>query len=387
MKKIKKLAPQIRVSLNRIDLINIPIKVLLSLDRIDFSLPEHLLYHLENYLEKQGIYLEGDTSEDDSDRFKGEYWKSYYRRTFRYHKRNITLRIPKADFKMYQRRFFMTVPDPDEGIQHALRNLFYTLSDKGSEGSSDILIKEVEVAVDCFADNDEALNEIKKFIRHHLVVKYARDFKVRIRRGLRHFGLRGSAHNGSKGVRDYPKRSKGGRDYPKCSDEGEENPKSRKNKFFRFEVQFNRPHHYHSRLSIDNLPLNPFDFQLFDKIWFKDNFSREGITNVSRTVLRKKGITKDSHGNYRNILIQKERDLKARIIGGSRGKKRIVAYQIEHLKKYLKKERSGINPHTYFKELNDFTEILSFLSSVHYPEPFCSKRVCYCKNQEILSKG
>lgn len=325
-------------------------KIITGFDRIDFSIPSI-------YLAKVLKVLKLKTTKFESYIIKSYWYKKYNVAGCRITVRGI---MDNGEKLYYFDRFFLSLYDPDYNVQIFLKHELLYIVRATSKDKPGILLKQVEVSFDFYPANGHTAEEIKKVIDHHLTLRYARAGSDSTFKTTNYIGCNGNVRKGSKGSRSYVK---------------DENGKH----FYRFEMQYNRPYLIKNNITFDSLPLNPQSFHVFDDVQLLDDFSVTGIRNVSRSLLRKDGITPGTDTDFSVTHQQKMDELKSQVIGKAKGRKRKVSSQLAQLKSLSKDSGLSINCKQYFQPMENITQLIRCHADIGYLEENCSKRMIFCQ--------
>ncbi|MBV5329977.1 MAG: hypothetical protein JZU65_20520 [Chlorobium sp.] len=292
--------------------------------------------------------------------------KGYWRKVFRMFDGNLIMKtkIQDVNSKTFHDRFYVDITDPSYKMQEELKSWFSDLLNAEDSGIKGILINQIEVSYDFFAKDKPALEQIQNYVDSHFIVKYSRA-DAKSKRSSKnedstisrtdYMGWKGNVRKGSKGSTGYIKKENG-------------------KEFFRYEMRFNRPNLKKNKISYTMMPFKPQNFQVFNYIDILGDFSDNGIKNVARSILRKKGI-KEPSPDFNKLHRETASEVRGEILGGSRGPRRTVFAQVVEAKHLLKYYNMEINSKDYFPPLSFLYQLIHCLVDIGIIEENCSKRL------------
>lgn len=345
------------------------IEIITGIDRIALSIPLGYLDSLIEYMNNKCFYMEKC------------YVKKIETLKYMFKNRKINISYIKFDVKRDTRfeRFYINVSDADYDTQIFLKDMLLTVIKGNKEGRYGVTINQIEISYDFYTYREEDLVILKKFIDHHFVVKYSRsgsnfiytdDTVDSIFNTTNYVAKDGRIHDttATKITRDYIKRQS------RIVSEGDRT-------FFRYEMQFNRPHLLKKEISLKSIPINPLSFCVFDYLNILDNFSNQGIRNLTRAILDEQGFSKSSP-DYDILYRKMANKVKRRILGVNEKVLNTVNKQIEGFKKIKEQYNLSVNVkyETNFQPLENERQLFSSLSCTGCEEDSCTKRMMLCQN-------
>lgn len=324
--------------------------VIIGTDRISFSMPAIMLEALLRLVTGNGTFV-----------------SEYYRKKFK-HKEYlifgclviVTEKIVDPEKSTIHDRVYLSVYDPSKELQKWLKFSLPFMCKGKVDCRDGVLIQQLEVSYDFYADSPADVKAIKRYIDKHFVLPFTRSNSYNTVETTNYIGRNGNIRKGSKGTRCYIKT---------------ENGKT----FCRFEMQFNRRYLKSNKISFDSMPFNPLSFQVFDQVSILGNFSDTGVCNISRSILRKQGVNA-TDPNFTILHREMASNVREKVLGGSRGAKRKVSTQIAKLQKLKKETDLSVNLKQYFPQQNQLHQLICCLADTGYVEEGCTKRL-------MLSQG
>lgn len=321
-------------------------KILLDIDRIKFSLPYKYRDELLCLVESEGSVIH------QPDNLKNRYKK------YKFHDAEICIDDIKYSTKInFYDRVFVTLYDTTLEAQRSLNGILSLISRYKSSWFDEVMLNQVEVSYDFYASSDDNLELIKKYLNHHLVMKYARDKSYSWYFDTLYIGRKGYIRKGSKGARSYEKFEGG-----EC--------------FYRFEMQYNRPFLKKAGISIQDLPLDPLLFQTFEQVYLYDDLSGRSLKNLARSFLRKNKIF-ENDPDYKNHFRKSFNLVRRRLLGNDPNNPNALPKQVEMLKKF-QAEKKLTGESRKFDELSKDKELILCHAAIGYEEKGCSKRMLLC---------
>lgn len=257
----------------------------------------------------------------------------------------------KIDPEIYNQRYYVNLMQPDAETWRYIKELIRKITRINMYKQFNPTINELEVAYDFFSknpDTDDVVYELHDFFHRHLCMKYSR---------------KGSAiSEGKHLITSYRARDEDGRGsdieskcYIKELQFGNSNRTA-----CRLEVLLNAKGIRDKKITFDNLSLNPRDYNVLTHFQLLDNISFQGITNISRSISRNKGVpftrkAKDSMKTAIRANILKE------TIQGSWLEDNFspVPEQIDRAKEEINRYGLIINPKGYCQPLFNLTETVT----------------------------
>lgn len=311
------------------------LKIYKSIDRIRISIPLRHYDKLLNQFKQESYNI--TTKCDDRNIVTTFYIKNSI----------ITLCLPKHnDHESYNPRIYLQLLQPDRNIQNYVKSIIKkTCPINLTYKHFNPCITQLEIAFDIIPNDHDDINEIESFINRHTNLQYSRKNSISRISGTRYQGKDGNARLGSKGIRIYRK-----------TIDGVER--------VRIEIQFNSYFLYRNKFSIDMFPLSTKQYDLFDFLELLNDFSREGVRNIARTILRKRGCTPVSDKNYLFRLNVRTHVLHQYISRGfapGQENQTTVAEQLDRFTKVKKQKGLTVHAKKYCQFDDDVNDFLSSL--------------------------
>lgn len=339
-----------------------------GIDRINIAVPQHSADNFLNILKRSYEPIGGEG-------VSAKYWNTY----FLINGGNVTVTSPRYGItkKHGYERTYITMLDPSQSVQQVVVDACRLAAPGRFTGATAPIIKAIEVSFDFFTNATDNLIKIKRYVEHHFVMKFlrygasstylGRDENEKVifdpEESTLYVGKNGDIRKPPKGSRGYIKTENG-------------------QTFYRWEVQLNRTFIKNNGITCNDLPLSPLQFRVFDYVDILDDFTDAGLKNVARTILRKQGITEKSTPEFNSLYRILMEELRAEILGGSRGRTPRVTNQIDRAKDV--KEDYGItfNHRRYFPELDADKRLITCHADIGYPEENCTKRIILCQGND-----
>lgn len=312
----------------------------ISIDRIKFSCPVYSLKKFKwNFTGKK--YLQFNNEK-----------KTHLIECFIKNKKIVQLITPmKIDKDIYNQRYYVQLMQPDAETQRYAQELIREISWINMFKQFNPTVNELEIAHDFFSNNndtDDVLYDLHDFFHRHLYMKYSR---------------KGSAiSKGKYQITSYRARDEDGRGsdieskcYIKELPYGDGIRTA-----CRLEVQLNAKGVRDKKITLDDLPLKPRNYDVLKHFELLDNISFQGITNISRSISRNNGVpytrkAKDSMKTAIQANLLKEK------IQGSWLEDDFspVPEQIDRAKEVIKRYGLTINPKKYCQPLFNLSETVT----------------------------
>jgi hypothetical protein len=238
---------------------------------------------------------------------------------------------------------------------------------------SSVKIKQLEVKYDLYCkssnivDHTKELLALKWYMDAHMVHRYARSNSCRKDHTTSYFGRNGNIRNGEKGCRSYLKTNKYGTNPADAT-------------FLRIEFQFNAGYFRRHKITIDDLPFKPLDFEAFNLVEMWDDISEDGLKRIGKAILKKQGVTSKDTRTFNRRLQEMTNDLTYTILKYSNNRRRSVHQQFSEIKTLKKEYMFTMNHKLLFESLSEDKQIVICLADVFYSEDGCSKRMMFCQS-------
>ena len=251
------------------------------------------------------------------------------------------------DSKIYNQRYYVNLMQPNAETWRYVKELIQKFSRINMYKQFNPTINELEVAYDFFSndDTDDVVYELHDFFHRHLYMKYSH---------------KGSAiSEGKHLITSYRARDEDGRGSDiesKCY--MKELPFGNGIRTAcRLEVLLNAKGVRDKKITFDDLSLNPRDYNVLTHFQLLDNISFQGITNISRSISRNKGVpfTRKAKASMKTAI--RANILKEKIHGSWLEDNYLpVPEQIDRAKEEIMRYGLNINPKRYCQPLFDLTE-------------------------------
>jgi hypothetical protein len=324
-------------------------KVKVSVDRIDTSIPRQ-------YKNKLYQVLNSYNNKRYTKRFN-----KYIYHGFKIDNCRVILSYPIKPKLKYsnKNRCYIRLLQPTTDCQNTIKNSFEFVVGRKYDRNG-VILKQIEIAYDIYAKDDDYYSCIESFLDHHCIFKYGKRRSYNQFKQTKYMGNNGNANKGTIGVRRYRK-TISGRDV------------------YRFEIQFNRRYLKDNNITFNLFPIDPQSFYSLNHIEILDNYSELGITKLSEKILKEEGLNKNNTKSYFNKLKEHKAAVKKQIVSGSSGPKKRIFNQIDALNTLLKEKGLSTHYKNYFEPVPHFKHILYCLSDIDIIENNVSKRICFCR--------
>jgi len=332
--------------------INYISQVIIGIDRIQLSLPILFSKSFLNYVLKYCEIIDQKNSRK----------KWHYKLSLNGCIITINGKSKAEEFD-YNNRIYIEVLDPDKRAQEKLKEIIQISTPGMTKGTFGIIIRQLEVSYDIYCYEPDDCSKILRYISDHLVKKYSRTNSYKPCFDTKYVGRKGDIRKSAIGIRSYVK-------------------KESAEKFCRVEFQYNRPHLLKHDISYLDFPINPLTFNSLECIDFYDNFSAEGIKNITRSASRNEkkysALNNEPISNNLNQSLE-QNEIRNIILGKDSGRNNTVHKQMSQVQKLKDKYNLKGNYKKYFPQLPNIKQLISCLADTGYSEDYISKRICFCQ--------
>ena len=278
---------------------------------------------------------------------------------------------------LYQRFYVEIYNTITEAFEYIKETLVF-LCRECSLPVSVIKIKQLEVKYDFYSNStteDLKANtlKLKRFINRHLVLKYSRvDSFTKIKTTC-YFGRKANIRKGRKGTRAYVKNNKY---IPGTT-------------FFRLEFQYNAAYFRSKKITINDLPFYPLDFESFNHVNLWSDISDKGIKCLARAILKKTDVNTHNadsnhsatrnYNKYNKKLREKQSELTSAILKKANNQHKNVHDQFSAIKDLKNCYEFTMNHKQHFKVLTEDTQLILCHADISYNQDRCSKRMVFCQ--------
>jgi len=279
---------------------------------------------------------------------------------------------------LYQ-RFYVEIYNTITEVFEYIKETLVFLCRECSLPVSVIKIKQLEVKYDFYSNSTSTEDlkantlRLKRFINRHLVLKYSRvDSFTKIKTTC-YFGRKANIRKGKKGTRTYVKNNKY---IPGTT-------------FFRLEFQYNAAYFRSKKITINDLPFYPLDFESFNHVNLWSDISDKGIKCLARAILKKTGVNTHHSGTnhpgtrnynkYNKKLREKQSELTSLILKKANNQLKNVHEQFSAIKDLKKCYEFTMNHKQHFKVLTEDTQLILCHADIAYNQDRCSKRMVFCQ--------
>lgn len=331
-----------------------------GIDRVDFSVP---MLAADNVIKQLSALSQSDnslvhTSKQKPERpDKPQYWYQDYLVNGDWV--TVSAKSKRKNAFDYNDRAYINLYDPKLETQQIIAQVLRDVTGGISKGIFGAIIRQLEISYDIYCNDDADCMLVHDFLHHHLVLKYAKKSSYKAYKSTDYVGKYGNIRKGVWGIRSYIKTEFG-------------------RTFCRLEFQYNRQYLLKNDITVLGMPFSPLQFESLRNIALLDNFTLKGICNLSRTVLRKSGVTESNSKDFNKLYRKMMQKISSCVLGG-REQIKPVPMQIAAVKDIAKKAGVSCNNKRYFPSLVPFLQLICCHADIGYQEEECSKRMLFCQ--------
>ena len=333
-------------------------KIYIGTDRMDISIPDKFYLDFIHRLH------------EDGSNFKIYTKNRYYFVRSNIQGSRISILYPKGKLSNSWKceRAYIRIYNPSIAVQQYIKKTLINIANLYFLPLTSIKIKQYEVKYDFYSNASEVLDKnidiekMKKFLKKHLVLRYARSNSYSIIGSTYYIGRSGDVRKGKFGIRIYIKKNK-------------YNPEST---FLRLEFQYNDLYFYTKKITINNLPLSPLSFESYKHSEIYDYLSQDGLKNIAKAIFKKNGNSISDKRHYKIMLSDKITELNFMIIQKANRQYRRVHDQFTTINDLKKKYKFTMNHKQYFRPMNEVKQLILCHADISYDEDLCSKRMLLC---------